>query len=204
MIARKIRQVSPLGKVYVGSDDDEMLEEAGKHGAEAVRRKRTNEGHDSANDMIREFLKLIEPCETVVWCHCTNPFLSTRTYENALSEFRKAKSEGCDSLVSVHEIHGHYWSYDMKTPLYNAAWCRRIRHICANDLPPMYEQDGGIFIQPYEQMRQNSYFFGENPKLFVIPEDEFMDINTPDDWICCKELFERKENKLPSEINMVH
>ena len=188
LIARKIRQVSPLGKVYVGSDDDEMLEEARKRHAIAVRRKKTCEGMDSANDMIREFTGLIEPCQTVVWCHCTNPFLSTETYAKALDEFGKALKDGYDSLVSVHEIHGHYWQADMRTPCYNVTWCRNVRHLCANELPPMYEQDGGIFIQPYEQIMRNAYFFGEHPYLFKIPEEEFMDINTPTDWIVCKAL----------------
>lgn len=188
LIARKIRQLSPLGRVYVGSDDEEMLEEARRHGAIAVRRKKTNEGADSANDMIREFTGLIEPCGTVAWCHCTNPFLSTTTYNNAYAKFLEARKDGYDSLVSVHEIHGHYWNSDMRTPLYNVTWCRNVRHLCANELPPLYEQDGGIFIQPYEQIRRNSYFFGERPFLFKIPEEEFMDINTPEDWVCCQAL----------------
>ncbi len=191
LIARKVRQVSPLGKVYVGSDDDEMLEEARRHGAIALQRKKTNEGCDSANDMIKEFLGLIEPCSTVVWCHVTNALLSTDTYKRAIDEFYKALQDGYDSLVSVHEIHGHFWYPDMRTPLYNATWCRNVRHLCANELPPLYEQDGGIFIQPYEQIKSNAYFFGERPFLFPIPEDEFMDINTPRDWQFCQALGSR-------------
>lgn len=177
LLARKIRQVKPLGKVVVGSDDDAMLEEAERAGAIAVKREKTNEGEDTANDMIREFMSLIEPCETVVWAHCTNPLLSTQTYANALSAYKSIV--GYDSLVSVHEIHGHFWKNEYKA-LYNVYECKE-RHVCANDLAPLYEQDGGIFIQPYEQMRLNGYFFGDKPMLFKIPEDEFLDINTPRD-----------------------
>lgn len=191
LIARKIKQVSPLGKVYVGSDDDEMLEEARRHGAIAVRREMTNEGHDSANDMIKEFVGLVEPCTTVVWSHVTNPLLSTETYKRAIDEFYKALQDGYDSLVSVHEVHGHYWNADMRTPLYNVTWCRNVRHLCANELPPLYEQTGGIFIQPYEQMKKNSYFFGERPYLFVTNDLESIDINTPEDWVCCQALGSR-------------
>lgn len=192
LIARKIRQVSPLGKVYVGSDDDEMLDEARRHGAIAVRRKMTNEGHDSANSMIAEFTGLVEPCTTVVWCHVTNALLSTETYKRAIDEFYKGLQNGYDSLVSVHEIHGHYWNADMRTPLYNVTWCRNVRHLCANELPPLYEQTGGIFIQPYEQIKRNNYFFGDRPWLFVEPENEFCDINTMRDWEVCKALASTK------------
>ena len=185
LIARKIRQLLPLGTVVVGSDSDEMLDEAKRHGAIAVRRSKTDEGHDSANDMIAEFLELIEPCDTVVWAHCTNPLISTDTYGRALDEFHRGLQEGYDSLVSVHEIHGHYWCADKRTPMYDVTWCKNIRHLCASDLPPIYEQDGGIFIQSYDTMRENRYFFGDRPRLFEIPDDEFMDINTERDWRCC-------------------
>lgn len=183
LLGRKIRQLLPLGKVVVGSDDDEMLEEARKRGAIAVRRKMTNEGCDSANDMIKEFLGLIDPCSVVVWSHCTNPLLSTATYARALIAFGDALQDGYDSLVSVHEIHGHYWNADMRSPLYNVTWCRNMKHLCANELPPLYEQDGGFFIQTYDRFKQTSYFFGDRPKLFVVPEDEFLDINTPRDVV---------------------
>ena len=192
MLARKIRQLKPLGKVVVGTDDDEMLEEALKHGAVVVERSRTDEGRDSANDMIGEFMGLIEPCETVVWAHCTNPLLSTETYEKALKAFDEGLKDGYDSLVSVHEIHGHFWNADRRTPLYNVTWCRNMRHLCANELPPMYEQDGGIFIQPYERMKSNHYFFGEKPLLFSIPEEEFLDINTWRDVWTCRAIMENQ------------
>ena len=185
LLARKIRQVLPLGKVVVGSDDEEMLEEASKHGAIAIRRNKTNEGQDSANDMIKEFMELIKPCETVVWCHVTNPFLETNTYANAINAFYDGLREGFDSLVSVHEIHGHYWQGNK--PLYPLEKCR-IKHICANDLSPLYEQDGGIFINKYEDMKRNCYFFGNKPKLFTIPSNEFCDINTPRDWLVCETI----------------
>lgn len=189
MLGRKIRQLLSVGRVVVGSDDDEMLEEAVKCGAETVRRKCTNEGPDSANAMIAEFMTLIEPCETVMWCHCTNPLVSTETYRRALETYREKLAEQYDSLISVHEIHGHYWHEDMRTPAYNVKWCRNVRHLCASELPALYEQTGAIFIQSYKRFKETSYFFGDRPFLFVEPEDEFLDINTPRDVQTLKGLI---------------
>lgn len=190
LIARKIRQLAPLGKVYVGSDNDDMLNEAEKHGAIAVRRKMTNEGCDSINDAIKEFVGLIEPCETVAWSHATNPLISTATYNQAYAKFLEMRKDGYDSLISVHEIHGHYWNADGKTPLYNVTWCKNVRHLCANELPPLFEQDGAFFFQPYEQMKRNHYFFGDRPYLYKIPEEEFLDINVPRDVVMLKAILE--------------
>ena len=73
-------------------------------------------------------------------------------------------------------------------PLYDLAACME-RHVCAGDLPPLYEQDGGIFVQPYAQMRRNSYFFGERPLLYPVPEEECYDLNTPRDWLMLQGLL---------------
>lgn len=192
LIARKIRQLLPIGKVVVGSDDEEMLEEAGKHGAIAVRRKMTNEGCDSANAMWAEFMELIEPMnpETVVWTHVTSPFIKTDTYREAIETYEVAIHEGYDSLISVTAVREHLWCNDMTTPMYNVDWCRNVRHLCANELPPIYLQNGGFFVNDYRIVRQHPYFFGERPKLFEIPKVESIDINTPEDWVICKALYE--------------
>ena len=192
LIARKVRQLLPLGKVYVGSDDSDMLNEARKHGAIAVRREKTNEGYDSANDMIREFTGLIEPCETVAWCHVCNALLSTETYKRAIDEFYKGLREGYDSLISVHEVREHFWNADMRTPCYNVTWCKNVRHLCAKELPPLYMQDGGIFINRYQDMVKHHYFFGDRPKLFVVPKEEFCDINEYSDYLYAKAVIENK------------
>lgn len=193
LLARKIRQVSYLGTVIVGSDDDGMLKEAERCGAMTVKRECTDEaGGDTANDMIAEFCvkvsHLVKPWDTVVWCHCTNPLISMRTYHAALCEYQRAIKAGYDSLVSVHEIRNHYWTHDGR-PLYDVDRCR-VHHMCASELTPICEQDGSIFIQSYDRFMETSYFFGENPYLFRIPDCEFLDINTPTDVLFAKAIIE--------------
>lgn len=195
LIARKIRQVSSLGSVVVGSDDEEMLAEARRHGAVVVRRQCTDEGRDTANCMWKEFMLLLAPmllgCEhrtTIVWCHVCNVLISTRTYHAALVEYEQALKAGYDSLVSVHETHEHYWDANCN-PLYDVQRCR-VHHQCAGELPPVYAQDGGIFIQPYKQALENAYFFGNKPYLFKIPQREFLDINEERDYLLAKALIE--------------
>lgn len=192
LIARKVRQVSTLGTVVVGSDDDDMLAEAEKAGAIAVRRAKTNEGRDSANAMWKEFMELIEPLEptTVVWTHVTSPLTGTETYKKALEEYRLALRDGYDSLISVTAVREHFWCTDMRTPMYNVTWCKNVRHLCANELPPLYKQTGAIFIQPYKQAKQCPYFFGDRPKLFVTDYMKSFDLNTPEDWVCLQALYE--------------
>ena len=190
LIARKIRQLhscKKINRIVFGSDSEEMLLEAKSHGAEIVRRPKfyCDEELASANDMIKNMCEFIRT-EVVVWAHCTNPLLSPSTYDDAVCTFfdnRKA----FDSLLSVVSFREHIWTPDKKPLNYNPY---APRHTPARELPTYYFQDGGIFIQPYEQMRKNHYFFGRAPYLYVIPQDEFADINTMRDYLWTKFLLE--------------
>lgn len=192
LISRKIRQLKKcknIDRVIVGSDSDEMLKVAEKAGAEAVRRPDfyCDEKVASANDMIENMCSLINT-DVVVWSHCTNPLLSTETYDLAVKTFLDKYPE-YDSLLSVVEFKEHLWGTNKKPLNYNPY---QEKHVPARDLPPYYMQDGGIFIQPYEQMLHNRYFFGKKPYLFVIPDSEFLDINNMRDYKLAKLLIEEE------------
>ncbi len=192
LIERKIKQLKQcknIDRIVLGSDSDEMLEVGKSVGAETVRRPDfyCDESVASANDMIKNMMDLIKT-DVVVWSHCTNPLLSPQTYDLAVETFLNNRPD-FDSLLSVVELKEHLWGTDKKVLNYNPY---AAKHTPARDLPAYYMQDGGIFIQPYEQMKANSYFFGKNPYLFVIPSDEFLDINSYRDYLLAKAVLNEK------------
>lgn len=200
LVSRKVRQLlaaSNIDRVVVGSEDDEILNIAKAAGAEPVRRPDyfCDESQATANQMIGNMCKLLET-DVVVWAHCTNPLLSTKTYERAINAYFEAASAGYDSLLSVFELREHLWNSEFKPFNYNPY---SSTHPLASSLAPFYAQDGGIFIQPHKQMLQNSYFFGGNPLLFKVPADEIMDVNTPFEFEVAKAYIERKEGNISSE-----
>ncbi len=185
LIARKIKQLKAcknIDRVVLGSDCDIMLEEGLKAGAEVVKRPDyyCNEQIASANEMIANMCSLIKT-DVVVWAHCTNPLISTETYDKAIKKYFEIQPE-FDSLLSVVELKEHLWK-DNKAFNYNPY---AKRHTPARELEPLYMQDGGIFIQSWNNMKQNSYFFGKKPYLFQIPNDEFLDINNERDYLLAK------------------
>ncbi len=189
LIARKVRQLKAcknIHRVVLGSDSDEMLEEGRSAGAEIIRRPDyyCDESVASANEMIGNMCSLIKT-DVVVWSHCTNPLLSSATYDNAVQAYIDNLPE-YDSLLSVVELREHLWK-DGKPFNYNPY---ALRHTPARELPPMYMQDGGIFIQSHKNMLENSYFFGKKPYLFVVPEEEFLDINNYKDYLLAKAIIE--------------
>lgn len=192
LIERKIKQLKKcknINRIVLGSDSTEMLAIAEAAGAEAIRRPDfyCDEKRASANDMIKNMMDLIKT-DIVVWSHCTNPLISSETYDKAVATFLE-NYPTYDSLLSVIELKEHLWGTD-KNPLnYNPYGPH---HVPARELPPYYMQDGGIFIQPYQQMKENSYFFGKKPFLFEISEEEFLDINNQRDYLLAKAILENK------------
>lgn len=192
LIQRKIRQLKNcqcVDRIIFGSNCDLMLEHAHNLGVETIKRPDfyCDETKASANEMIENMCSYFNT-DFVVWAHCTNPLLTSQTYDDAVQTFLKNRSK-YDSLLSVVEFKEHLWN-ESKRPLnYNPY---SPKHIPARDLPPYYMQDGGIFIQPYEQMLKNKYFFGKNPYLYIIPPDEFLDINNWHDYLLAKAIIDEK------------
>ncbi len=191
LIERKIRQLKAcelIDRVVLGSDSDEMLECGLKAGAEVVRRPDyyCDEKVASANDMIENMCSLIST-DVVVWTHCTNPLLSSATYDNAVRTFLD-NYPAFDSLLSVLPFREHLWATD-KAPLNYNPYASK--HTPARELPPYYMQDGGIFIQKHADMSQNHYFFGKKPYLFEIPKEEFLDINEERDYLLAQAILDK-------------
>ena len=191
LISRKIKQLKnakKINRVIFGSNSEEMILEAKNAGAEIVYRPDyyCDEKVASANEMISNMCSFFET-DVVVWAHCTNPLISSSTYDDAINAYFKNLPQ-YDSLLSVTEIKEHMWK-DGIPHNYNP-WAEK--HVPARDLPPLYIQDGGIFIQSYENMKNNSYFFGRKPFLFEIPKEEFLDINEYRDYLLAKAIIEDK------------
>jgi len=184
----QLQQSSLIDNIIVGSEDDEILAEAKRYGAEPVRRPEffCDEQRATANDMIRNMCELIHT-DIVVWAHCTNPLVSGKTYDAAIKALSAKASGEYDSLVSVAELKEHLWDSTLKPFNYNPY---DTRHVLASDLKPLYKQDGAIFIQDYENMVRNHYFFGKKPLLYIMPEEEILDINTLHDFQLAKAFIE--------------
>lgn len=194
LIERKIKQLQHcnfINRIVFGSDSNEMLEIAQAAGAETVKRPDfyCDETKASANEMIQNMMELIKT-DIVVWSHCTNPLITPATYDKAIEQFINNWPHH-DSLLSVVEFKEHLWQENNQPLNYNPYGPR---HIPAKELPPYYMQDGGIFIQPYTQMKENHYFFGKKPFLFKIPEEEFLDINNLRDYLLAQAIIDNQKN----------
>ena len=89
LLEHKIKQLqncNVIDRVVVGSDCEDILHVSSQMGAEAVVRPDyyCDERKASANEMIGNMCSLIGT-DVVLWAHCTNPLITTLTYDRAYS-----------------------------------------------------------------------------------------------------------------------
>lgn len=182
----RLRACEKVADVVVGSDCDLILSEARAHAAKTIKRDEyhCDEDRCTANEMIADMVSKVDT-DLVLWAHPTNPLVRPQTYDDAIDVYMHAARDGYDSLASVTSIRRHAW-VDGRPWNYDP-WAER--HVVAAQLQPVKFQDGAIFIQPVEQMRQNSYFFGANPVLFEVDPIEGWDIDTHQDYEAAMRLL---------------
>lgn len=199
LLGHKIRQLKKcktVDEVVVGSDCDDILTLSRDFGVQGVKRpdEYCDEQNCTANQMIGNMCSLIST-DIVLWSHCTNPLIQPETYDEAVnlySESVKRKNgvgDYYDSLISVDLVQEHFWQINkVPYPVYHNPYS--LEHVLAKDLPKLYKQNGAIFIQSHEAMKENSYFYGKSPYLFVTPKVESLDINTEMDYKIAKYIYE--------------
>lgn len=198
LIGRKIKQLqsSCVDEIFLGSNDNKYLEIAEQYGATPITRSEfsCDERVSTSNNMIADFVKRIpNTFDLIVWAHCTNPFLYSRHYNDAI-KLMLDNSGSFDSLLSVQKVQNHMWEKEEAPMNYNP-WAPN--HTLAKDLKPVYFQTGGIFIQWAENIRKNNYFFANKPKFIIHDSIEAMDIDTEYDFQFATVLaagIDQKEN----------
>ena len=107
--------------------------------------------------------------EYVVTMQSISPTLRVETLDTAIAQYLQA---GCDSMVSVVSKPFFFWHGDTQapTPLYTK---RVNRHL----LPPFYQETGAFQITKTTCITPDNRL-GADTRLFVLPDEEGVDVNT--------------------------
>ncbi len=182
MLLRKVKQcleIKGVEQVVVGSDDTSIAMEVDRLGAVFIEReeKFCDEKSTTVNEMIKDVLSKITPItDQILWAHPTNPFIESHHYQSALELLDAKRMLGYDSVFSVNRLQGHFWS-NITTPI-NFSPISPI-HIVAANLPPIFAQNGGIFIRPYNEMVQDGALIGKNALMIAMDQLDGWDIDYP-------------------------
>ena len=181
MILRKLRQCLAIPGIYqviVGSDDESIANQVRNMGAGFILRQPEycDEKSRTVNEVIINMLQGIHDADRILWAHPTNPFIDSEHYADAIATLDEVEKDGYDSLISMNTMHGHFWHQNLSPINFGAL---EPRHKIASHLPPVYAQNGGIFIRPYADMLKDGALMGG--RAFIYPMESIIgwDIDHP-------------------------
>lgn len=176
-------------EVVVSTDDREIERIALLYGAKVIRRpKELAADHVTLDPVIYQALCEMEARENkvydlVITMQPTSPLLKTVTLDNAI---KYSIENNLDTVISgVNFPHLSWTEIDGKIePLYEERLNRQY-------LPKHLLETGAFFITKREFVNENSRI-GDNLSIYEIPQNESVDIDTPQDWwIAEKELLKK-------------
>ncbi len=122
--------------------------------------------------------------------HSTNPFLSSKTIDNAINIYFNSLKKGFDSAMGVNIYQTRFYD-DKKRPINHNPDVM----IPSQDMPYLYEDNSNFYINSVENFYRNKDRVGKNPVFIEVPKLESIDIDEEEDFIIAKALYACLKNK---------
>ena len=176
-----LKSVSLIDAVVINTDAREILAKNGLFEDERViirdRKSEICGDFVSMNVIINDDIQNID-ADIYLMTHTTNPLLSKKSVETAISQFKTAlKSRKADSLFSVNKVQERFYNADV-----NALNHDPDNLIRTQDLEPWYQENSNLYLFTKESFTQTNARIGKKPMMLETALIESTDIDTPDDW----------------------
>jgi len=177
------KSVDRIDRVIISTDDDEIMEIAKKHGAEALFKRPPELATDEVATLpvLQHCLKHLSEKENhkpdiVLLLYPTAPFLKKERINESLDLFENTK---CNTVISVVKDSGQFWSkHDGK---YSVLYPKE--RVNRQQFEPLYREDGAIYFNRYNVlMDMNKVIDEDNIEFLIMEEGENIDIDEPEDF----------------------
>ena len=166
--------------IAISSEDDEILEVARVYGVMTVKRPMALAGDEVPLDpVVHHAVETLESSsgnkyDIVITVQPTSPLLSHETLDQAIGVL--LNNEQYDTVVSAVAFRHLMWrhSKDGYTPMYTERKNRQY-------LEPYYVETGAFLITRRDFVKPDTRI-GTSVNIFIVPEHEAVDIDTPADW----------------------
>lgn len=172
----QLKRISLFDGIIVNSNDDEMLEIAGKiGGVQTVKRDEYFASNSvSMSDVYKNMAENCD-CDVIAYINVTNPLLKDETIIRGLKEFYN-NIDVYDSLNSAHSIKEFLFKDNLPINY-------DLRHQPrSQDLPDIYALNFALNILKKETMIECKNVVGYKPLIYNIDETEATDIDNPIDF----------------------
>jgi CMP-N-acetylneuraminic acid synthetase len=177
--------------VYVSSEDDEILMFARRFGAKTIKRSEHLSGDSIPLDPVIEdaYRRLSEKkkYDLVITVQPTSPLLKSPTLDSAIQQMVSAIDT--DVLISATEDRHLAWKLveGLPMPDYEARLNRQ-------ELPAKYKESGSFVICRAENLEKAQKRITGKVDIFVLPDEEAIDIDGHLDWALAEHVLQRKKS----------
>jgi CMP-N,N'-diacetyllegionaminic acid synthase len=181
-------------KVYVSSDDDQILAVANYYGAEKFKRDpHLGLNEATLDSVVAEFIHRTkpDPKDIIALLLPTSPLRTSRHIRDAVAEFKDFPT--CRCLISVYEISSKYFNaYVGGGEFLHPLSGEHVSYMKRQDLPSLYLPNRAIYI-----FRINDFLIGEKiPETHLVPflmsEEDSLEVSCENDFAKAESGLERK------------
>lgn len=182
-----LKKVKGLGEIIVNTDSDEAIEIAKNYSVSFHRRDPYFASSECSNSEFWSHIAEVTKSDYIVFTHCTNPLITSNTYEELLKIFNSKKNI-FDSFNTVTDV--KEFLFLGKKPIN----FKLNKAPNSQNLPDMIKLNFAINILSTKLMMKKKSLIGDNPFFFKLNQTESFDINTNHDFDVAEILHRKKFN----------
>lgn len=194
-------QCPEIARCIVSTDDEEIARVARAWEGEVPFMRPAELATDQAPTLgvIRHALTTLAAAgdryDAVCLLQTTNP---GRTIEDISGAVRRFRESGADSLITVvpvpHEYNPH-WVYepDASGRYLRIATGEHTIIPRRQELPPAYIRNGAVYLTKTSVLLEQNSLYGDRTAYFVMPTDNYVNLDTPEDWNQAETLYAQKK-----------
>jgi CMP-N-acetylneuraminic acid synthetase len=185
-ILETLESVDQIDKIVVNTNSETVIESAPEKLDVEISERPERFYDDRTTENIIAYEVDRQDADIYVQTYCTNPLLQAGTIAKALNEFLDSQSH--DSLFTPVRHQAPFYDENLESINHDPQ-----EAIPFQDLPPVYEDVGNMFIYTDEAFKKTHHRLGENPMIFELDKIEAIDIDTKDEFDLA-EYFHKKRN----------
>lgn len=182
-----LESVDEVDRIMVNTDAEEVIEKAPEQFDVEISVRPERLRDEEVTTKIIQYEVERNESEVFLQTYATNPLLTAETISSAIQEFIERASHNSLIPVTAHNM----WFYD--------ADMNPINHDPHNlektqDMEPVYEDNGALYMYTEETIERTGHRIGENPFVFEIDEVEATDIDVLSDFKIAEALHKQRMN----------
>lgn len=174
---------SCIDKIEVSSDDEEILDVAGRNSGVSISKRPSNLASDSASsaDVVHHVLEVNQECDYFILLQPTSPLRRADDIDAAFSFMKEKNAHSCVSVSLANENPFSLYTKQGDSVLH-PVFSENPNFLRRQDLPEFFRPNGAIYINRTDDFLVHRKFVMKGTVGFQMPLARSLDIDTADDF----------------------